>query len=51
MSNVQNRLDAISNMATSINLIALNASIESAHLQSGNANGNTFAVISNEIKN
>ncbi|GAB6427521.1 methyl-accepting chemotaxis protein [Bacillus luti] len=50
MSNVQNRLDAISNMATSINLIALNASIESAHLQSGNANGNTFAVISNEIK-
>ncbi|MCR6465138.1 methyl-accepting chemotaxis protein [Bacillus paranthracis] len=50
MTKVQHRLDAIGNMANSINLIALNASIESAHLQSGNGNGNTFAVISNEIK-
>ncbi|BCC56610.1 methyl-accepting chemotaxis protein (plasmid) [Bacillus cereus] len=50
MISVQRRLDAITNMATSINLIALNASIESAHLQTGSGNGNTFAVISNEIK-
>ncbi|HDX9701707.1 TPA: hypothetical protein ROY42_005630 [Bacillus thuringiensis] len=50
MTSVQRRLDSIGNMANSINLIALNASIESAHLQSGNSNGNTFAVISNEIK-
>ncbi|MED1092197.1 methyl-accepting chemotaxis protein [Bacillus paramycoides] len=50
MRSVQHRLDSIGNIATSVNLIALNASIESAHLQGGNGNGNTFAVISNEIK-
>ncbi|QWI25660.1 hypothetical protein EXW34_31305 (plasmid) [Bacillus mycoides] len=50
MKSVQRRLDAIGSIASSINLIALNASIESAHLQGGDRRGNTFAVIANEIK-